>query len=147
MPSANEDLTVAELERMLNSRRMQLEDLLKKRSRAQQQLDQVNAEIAALTGDRRGIGMRGKRGPKMKNQRSLREHVEEILAKHKKGLTLADLSAKVIESGYKSGSHNFRNVLYQCVYNTKDVYHDESTGTYKLKSAAAKDAKEKADAK
>jgi hypothetical protein len=147
MPNASDDLSVAELERMLNSRRMQLEDLQKKRTRMQHQLDQINAEIAGLTGDRRGAGTRGRRGPRAKNEKSLREHVVEMLAKSKKGLTLADLAQKVLEAGYKSGSTNFRNVLYQCVYNTKDVYHDESTGTYKMKSIAAKDAKEKADAK
>ncbi len=67
----------------------------------------------------------------------------EILGRTKKGLTLAELGQKVLDAGYKSSSSNFRNVLYQCVYNTKDVYHDESTGTYKLKSHA----REKAEAK
>jgi hypothetical protein len=141
MPNESEALTVAELERMLNSRKMQLEDLLKKRDRIQKQLDEANAEIASLTGDRRGTGMRGRRGPRMKNEKSLREHVQELLSGNKKGLTLAELGQKVMEGGYKSASNNFRNVLYQCVYNTKDIYHDESTGTYKIKVAIPKDAK------
>jgi hypothetical protein len=147
MPTTHEELTVAELESMLTSRRIQLDELLKKRARVQQQLDQIDAEIAALGGDQRELPVRGRRHPKMKNERSLREHVEEILARSKRGLTLADLATKVIESGYKSTSHNFRNVLYQCVYNTRDVYHDESTRTYKLKSAAVKEGRDRVDAK
>ena len=58
--------------------------------------------------------------------------VLEILGKNKKGFTLADLAVKVNESGYRSTSRNFRNVLYQCLYNTEGITHDDATGCYRL---------------
>ena len=46
---------------------------------------------------------------------------------------MADLTTKITEAGYKSSSSNFRNVLYQCLYNTKTISFDRATGTYRLK--------------
>jgi hypothetical protein len=135
--TATETLTVADLERLLNSRKMQLEELLKKRGMIQRQLQQLDADIAALEGQRRG-GPRGKRGQRMKNERSLRLLVLDQLAKSKSGYNLADLAQRILDTGYQTTSTNFRNVLYQCLYNTKEVFHDESTGTYKLKPAPGK---------
>jgi hypothetical protein len=63
----------------------------------------------------------------------------EILSASQQGLTLADLAEQVRAAGYQTASQHFRNVLYQCVYNTKDVFHDDSTGTYRMKFIAAKE--------
>jgi hypothetical protein len=138
MSPASEHLTVAELQRLLDSRKQQLLELSKKRTAIQKELDSVNAQISALEGGKVVLGARGRR---KRNPRPLRKIVEELLLKSKKGLTLAELSAKVMETGYKTSSKNFRNVLYQCLYNTKGVYHDSSSGTYKFKPPAPKEPK------
>jgi len=143
MPNAPKDLSVVELERLLNSRKSQLGELLKKRDKLRRELAQMERQIAELSGQRGGAGPPGRRGARVKNERSLREYVVEILGKSKKGLTLVELAQKVLDAGYKSDSANFRNVLYQCVYNTKDLYHDELTGTYRMKSVVAKEMKDK----
>jgi len=148
MPSSPDDLTMADLERMLHARQQHLDDLYRKRDKLEQQLEAVNAEIEALVGGRRGAGeKRSRHGPRTQNARALRDYVLDILARYKKGLSLTELSEKVVEAGYRSNAQNFRNVLYQCVYNTKGIYHDESTGTYRLKVYAAKDAKAAAEGK
>jgi hypothetical protein len=141
MPDAPNDLSVIELERLLKVRKSRLDDLLRRRDRLQSQLGKLDEEIADLSGDRQHVPVRSRRGPRIKNERSLREYVVEILGRSKKGLTLAELAQKVLDAGYKSDSANFRNVLYQCVYNTKDLYHDESTGTYRMKSVVAREMK------
>jgi hypothetical protein len=133
MPKVSGDLTVAELERMLNTRRTALRDLNKRRSKIQKELDKVDAEIHELTGE---AGRR--RGRRTRNKQSLREMVLDLLKKNKKGYPLADLSRMILDSGYKTASTNFRNVLYQCLYNTAGIYHDEASGTYRYKEPEPK---------
>ena len=131
MAKVANDLTVADLERILNTRRVALRELMKRRSKAQKELDRIDSEIQVLT----GASGRGRRG---KNKQSLREMVLGLLTKNKKGYSLADLSRQILDSGYKTTSTNFRNVLYQCLYNTPGISHDESTGTYRYKEPEPK---------
>ena len=133
MAKVASDLTVADLERILNSRRTILRDLNKRRSKIKKELEKVDAEIRALTGT---DGIR--RGRRTRNKQSLRLLVLELLSKNKKGYSLADLTQTILDSGYKTASTNFRNVLYQCLYNANGVYHDEATGTYRLKAPELK---------
>jgi len=58
----------------------------------------------------------------------------EVLKKQKAGLPLDKLATAVLNTGYKSGSPNFKNVLYQCLYNNKKaIVHDKKTGAYRLR--------------
>jgi hypothetical protein len=41
-----------------------------------------------------------------------------------------------LATGYKSGSSNFKNVLYQTLYNDSKIVHDRKTGNYRLKGGA-----------
>ena len=128
------NISVAELEKLLLVRKNQLEELLQRKSQLQAQLHDVDQEIARMQGNRStSTGVATPRARTM-NDKSLREYVLLILGKSKRGMSLADLSEKVLAAGYRTESHNFRNVLYQCVYNSKDVYHDEKTGTYRLRA-------------
>ena len=104
-----------------------------RRAKIQKELDKVDAEILVLTGT---SGSR--RGPRSKNKLSLRETVLELLKRNKKGYALAELSRTILDSGYKTASTNFRNVLYQCLYNTPGIYHDEASGTYRYKEPEPK---------
>ena len=133
MAKPSNDLTVAELERILNTRRTALRELQTRRAKIQKELDKVDAEILVLTGT---SGSR--RGPRSKNKLSLRETVLELLKRNKKGYALAELSRTILDSGYKTASTNFRNVLYQCLYNTPGIYHDEASGTYRYKEPEPK---------
>jgi hypothetical protein len=128
MAKTSTEMTVAELERILHTRRSALQELNKRRAKVQKELNKIDAEIQVLT------GTSGRhRGRRTRNKLSLREMVLDLLKKSKKGHSLADLSRIILESGYKTASTNFRNVLYQCLYNTNGIYHDEATGTYRYK--------------
>ena len=124
--------SIADLERLLDERKARLQDLVQQRERLQKELDKLDAQIqgaASVDGPlRRKIG--GKR--RVKNEMSLRAAVQLVLNKNKKGLSLADLEIAILETGYKSGSSNFRNVVYQAVYNSADIVRDDKTGHYKL---------------
>lgn len=126
-------LSVADLEKILDERKAALQDLGQRRDVAQKALDDIDKQIQELMGDGRSLGMGRRRRRRPKNEQSLRAVVLEVLQKHKAGLTLTDLANAVLATGYKSTSRNFKNVLYQCLYNTDKITHDAPTGCYKLK--------------
>ena len=132
MSRAPTGFSVADLERILDERKSQLQELAKRRDLAQKELDKLDAEIQELMGAGGSIGRSRRRRRRVKNEKSLRAVVLELLGKNKKGFALADLSEKVSETGYRSTSRNFRNVLYQCLYNTEGIVHDDATGCYRL---------------
>jgi hypothetical protein len=123
-------MSVAELEQILEDRKVKAMDLGKRREELQKQLDEIDRQILEVMGDNRVIRRRRRR---LKNEMSLRSHVLELLGKSKKGFSMADLTSKILDAGYKSSSRNFRNVLYQCLYNTEGVTFDQATGCYRLK--------------
>jgi len=137
------NMSLAELEAILEKKQSRLDELKKKQSRLEKELDGVNQEIATLEG--KGKGRRGRpagstnkkktvRRRRAKNAKPLKGHVEEILADNKKGLTLQQIVDKVKKAGYKSKSKDFKNVVYQCLYHTEEFVLDKAKGTYTLKS-------------
>lgn len=135
MPRLPKEMTVAQLERALENKRSRLSELTTKREKLQKQLAKTESEIASLAGRgvAEGTGVRRRRR-RPKNAKSLRAYVLEILGRSKKGLTIAELDDRVQATGYKSKSRNFRNVLYQCLYNSEEIGQDKETGRYVLKS-------------
>ncbi|HET6423154.1 MAG TPA: hypothetical protein VFG20_05690 [Planctomycetaceae bacterium] len=129
------NISVAELEKQLLARKGQLEELLQRKSALQAQLIEIDQEIAVMRGSQAASAYSAAARGRLANEKSLREYVTDILSRSKRGMSLADLSVKVLAAGYRTESNNFRNVLYQCLYNTKDVYHDEKSGTYRLRTA------------
>lgn len=127
-----QNYSVAELEKILDERKAQLMTLGKRREGLQAELEKVNDEILALMGEGGKMPRRTRRRRRPENEKSLRAVVLDILGKNKKGFTLSDLAAKVEATGYKSNSRNFKNVLYQCVYNTPGIGHVAETGCYAL---------------
>ena len=130
MSKTSGGMSVAELEQILEDRKTKAIDLGRKREELQKQLDDIDRQILEVMGDNRVIRRRRRR---LKNEMSLRGHVKELLAKNKKGYSMSDLTTKIMDAGYKSSSRNFRNVLYQCLYNTEGVTFDQATGCYKIK--------------
>jgi hypothetical protein len=130
---ANE-MTVVQLERILERKRSRLDGLLKRRDRLQKQLSSVEGRISAIGGIRSEGGRTRKVRKRPKNDRPLIAVVTDVLAQHKKGLTLKELSAKVLETGYKTYSDKFENTVYQCLYNNSaKLAHDAKTHTYRVK--------------
>ncbi len=121
-------LSLADLEKLMAERQEQVESLLKKREQLAGELESLDAEINGFLTS----GSGGRRGKRAKNDAPLRTVMLGILAKNKKGLSLQDLAQQISDTGYKSNARNFKNVVYQCLYNTKNVVHDDATGLYRL---------------
>ncbi len=136
MPSTLKDCSVSELERMLKARKTELESLIKKREKILKELSVIEKRIKALEGRKQSTGpkQRRKSRKRPKNAKSLRSTVTEVLSRNKKGFALDPLSKRVLATGYKSNSGNFKNVLYQCLYNHEEFVHDEKTGLYRVNS-------------
>ncbi len=137
------DLSVTQLERLLSDKKGELATLGQKKANLQAQLASVDKELDSLKGANapaaapapaRRKKKRGRRGKLPKNAQSLGAVVTGILGQTPKGLSLKDLVAAVLDSGYKTKAKNFSNVVYQCVYNTKTIYRDDKSGTHRLKA-------------
>ena len=139
------NMSLAELEARLKEQKSRLDDLKKKHASLEKELEGVNQDIAALEGKGKTKGRRGRpagsknkkktvRRRRAKNAKPLKGYVTDVLTDNKKGLTLQQVMDKVQKAGYKSKSKNFKNVLYQCLYHTKDFVLDSKKGTYTLKS-------------
>ena len=126
------DLSVADLQRLLDQRKSEWDGLARKKHKLERDLERVEKQMAVLEG-RRGARRGRKIGKRPKNEKSLRETVLEVLGRSKKGFSLAELSERIIANGYKSNSGDFKNVVYQCLYNTDQIVHDPETGTYRIK--------------
>lgn len=124
--------SIADLERLLDEKKARLQNLVQERDRLQKELDKLDAQIQGAASVDGPLTRRSGRKRRLKNEMSLKAVIKEVLAKNKKGLSLSELETAVTETGYKSGSSNFRNVLYQAVYNSADIGRDEKTGLYKL---------------
>ncbi|MBI5761200.1 MAG: hypothetical protein HZA46_21980 [Planctomycetales bacterium] len=132
----NRQLSVVQLQRLLERRSAELNRLERMRIKLRKQLDNVEGKITAVG----GADSAGKAGPKRrkshkrhKNEKSLKVLVTEILGQSKKGLTLKQLTDKVLSTGYKTSSANFPNTVYQAVYNSEGVSFDEASGLYRAK--------------
>ncbi|MSR58394.1 MAG: hypothetical protein EXS05_12070 [Planctomycetaceae bacterium] len=128
------DMTVAQLERLLQKKRTNLDSLEQRRSRLQKKLKQLDSRIALIGGVVRE-GRKPRRGRKRpKNTQTLLQALSQVLTHNKKGLTLKELADKILEGGYKTASTKFQNTVYQVIYNNQDkVAHDAKTKTYRLK--------------
>jgi hypothetical protein len=132
-------MTVVQLERLLERKQSKLDGLVKRRDRLQKQLASVDGKIGTIGGvQRNGTGPRKVRR-RPKNDQPLIAVVIDVLAKHPKGLTLKELAAKVLATGYKTFSDKFENTLYQCLYhNMKRLVHDAEAHTYRVRGARRK---------
>ena len=135
------DLSVAQLEKLLSQKKSRLKTLSRKRVTLSAQLSSVDKELGSLQGPSAPAPRRrkksGRRSKRPKNTQSLGAVVNGILGDSPKGLSLEDLVAKVISSGYKTKAKSFSNVVYQCIYNAKAIQRDKKSGTYRLKPSKA----------
>ena len=132
MPSLRE-LSVPSLERLLTKKRSQLVRLARRRTRLQNQLAKVERQIGQIGGQNGESKVTRKVRRRPRNAKPLNDVVFEILKKNKAGLPLEQLKSKILATGYKSHSADFKNVVYQCLYNNrKKIVRDEKSGLYRL---------------
>ena len=143
------NLSIAQLEALINNRKTKLSSLYEKREQLTKQLAAIDSDIAAAEGTggpprgrpasfSRTAGAASRRvAPvqRAQNAKSLKTYVEEVLAANKKGLTIGEIQEAVLASGYTTNSSNFKNTLYQCLYhNEKTFVLDKKSKSYKLGS-------------
>jgi len=115
MAKANKtpELTVAELEQMLSDRRKGITRLHKKRAKLQEQITAMDAEIRALGGTGATTGAR------VRNEHSLGEVVATVLTKAGEGLKVGEIITRVLATGYRTDSENFRSIVNQALIKDK----------------------------
>lgn len=125
-------LSLADLQKLVEERQDQIEALLRKREQLEKAVQDIDDEIRDFLNPAGPRRSRRSGRPRPQNEAPLRTVVHQVLEKNKKGLSLADLTSKVAATGYKSYSKNLKNVVYQCLYNAKDISLDKQTGLYSL---------------
>jgi hypothetical protein len=134
MATSLSELSVPSLERLLMEKRTQLVRLARRRTKLESQLAKVERQIGQIgghNGNQTRVKRKVRRRPR--NTRLLTDVVVEILKKNKAGFSLEQLKNKILATGYKSNSAQFKNVIYQCLYaNRKTMVRDEKSGMYRL---------------
>jgi len=125
-------LTVAALEQMLQKRRSELDSLTRERQRILKQLAAVDARLWAISGDATA-GTALTRGGRVRNPMSLVATMEQVLAKAGKPLSVGDIVQGVLDTGYKSGSANFRAVVNQTLIKERKRFANTDRAIYALK--------------
>ena len=144
------NLSIAQLQAMINSQKSKLSSLHVRREQLVKHLAAVESEIAAAEGKSPGAtrgrpagftrtaAVAKRRGPRVQraqNDKALKTYVEEVLAASKKGLTIGEIQEAVLKNGYTTNSANFKNTLYQCLYHNEKAFAlDKKTKSYKLGS-------------
>ena len=154
MPSLN-DLSIEDLQKELEQRQGAMSGLYARRSELEQELAELNNKIAEGGGEvkrKRGRPKGSKNKPKTddaasgsaapkaaakkspaagrkrpKNDKPLPAVLADVLGDAGGPMALDDIHAAVEKTGYKTSSKNFKNVIYQNLYN-KDEFTKTGDG-------------------
>jgi hypothetical protein len=129
-PRSTVDLSLAQLERLMQSRRTELTKLTRDRDKLQKKLDALNDRISEISGGMTG-GTRGG-GTRARNAMNLPEVIHQVLSKAGGALSVGDIMEKVQAGGYRSNSANFRGIVNQALIKDKR-FTSSSRGMYQLK--------------
>jgi hypothetical protein len=134
-----DSLSVAELEQLLRDR------LIEQRDRLAAELAETERRLGELGG---GAGGEVRRrvvrkqrpggGRRNRNQPALPQVIQEVLQKTKKPLSTEEVMERVLATGYKTTSANFKNVVYLNLFkmrNNSEIEFDAANKTYSAKSA------------
>jgi hypothetical protein len=124
-------LSLAALQKMIQSRQNDVAKLTRKRDKFQKRVDALDAQIAALAGGAGGGGGGG-RGSRARNDASLQDVIHQVLSKGGGPMSVGDILAKVEATGYRSNSANFRGIVNQTLIKDKR-FTSAGRGVYQLK--------------
>jgi len=130
-------LSLSDLERMIQDGRDALRKLERRRARYQRKLDAVERRIAAVGGKGRTRG--GLR--RARNDVSLPETISAVLSQATSPLRVAEIAEKVLATGYRSGSANFRGMVNQALVKDRR-FVSETRGVYRMRAPANSRANE-----
>jgi hypothetical protein len=127
-----EELSIAQLEAMLESRRAKLGKLERLREGLQKRLAALDAEIAAHGGSVSAAGIGRRRRGRAHNARSLPDTIADVLNHHGK-LKVSELVKAILATGYKTNSANFRSIVNQALIKDRKRFGAVERGVYALK--------------
>src|SRR6185503_1845515 len=130
-PSSTSGLTLSQLERLLDQRRRDLAKLQRQRFRIQKRLDAIDSRIHAAGGTAGG-GRGGSGRSRVRNELSLQDAIHHVLSKTTGPMPVGDIMDKVLATGYKSKSANFRGIVNQTLIKDKR-FSSSGRGVYQLK--------------
>ena len=131
-PSSGANLNLAELQRILNDRKKQVEKLVRKREKAQRAVEKLDGEINKLAGGFIGNGRSGGGGGRASNDRPLPDYIEDVLAKSGKPMKVGEIVTGVQAMGYRSNSAQFKNIVNQMLIKERKRFQQISRGLYGL---------------
>jgi hypothetical protein len=123
-------LSLAQLERLMRTRRSEMTRLGRKRDKLQKQLDAVDSQMASISGGAGGGGGGG--GSRARNKISLQEAILQVLSKSSGPMNVGAIMEKVSGMGYRSTSANFRGIVNQTLIKDKR-FTSAARGMYQLK--------------
>jgi hypothetical protein len=137
-PASGTNLTIAQLQRVLNDKKAELDKLHRQRGQLQKRMNLLDRQIERVNGGAdgmrlgRGMGGGGGGGTRARNEHSLLDTIEKVLRNAGKPLKVGDILEAVVATGYRSGSANFRGIINQTLIKDKRFGQVER-GTYELK--------------
>lgn len=123
--SSSTEMSLAQLEKLMNSRRKDLAKLTRQRQKVQKKLDAIDEKIAAIGGSAGG-------GRRARNAMSLQDLIHQVLSKANGAMSVGDILNKVNAAGYRSNSANFRGIINQTLIKDKR-FVAAKRGMYQLK--------------
>ena len=128
-PSSGKNLSLADLEHILETRRSELNKLRKHRTDLQRKLNSLDREIGKIEG--LGGGRRAANG-RVRNARSLNDTIEHVLKSSGKPMGVGDIADAVLSTGYRTNAANFRGIVNQGLIKDKR-FASTDRGVYQLK--------------
>src|SRR4051794_4340497 len=113
-PPGGSEFTISQLENMLNARRSKVDVLERARARAAKKLAAIEEKIRRLGGNGKGgrggaLGLTA--GGRARNEKSLADTMEDVLAKNGKPMSVGDIMKGILDTGYRSNSESFRAIV------------------------------------
>jgi hypothetical protein len=142
-PKAGSNLSITQLESILQSRLAELQQLTKEHSKLSGQLAEIEKKIAALGGRAKGRGRIsgftngfGGGGVRMKNEKSLVETLDQVLGAASEPMKVGDIVEAVLKAGYHTTSDNFRGIVNQTLIKERRHFVSAGRGLYAAKGKA-----------
>jgi hypothetical protein len=131
------NLSVADIQRLIQDRRRSLRKLERKRAELQRKVDRLDRQIAALGGTASRHGRSGGTGSRASNESSLADTIAQVLGQAGGPLGIADVTEKVLASGYRTNSGNFKSVVSLNLTKDKTRFENVGRGIYQLRNGTA----------
>jgi septal ring factor EnvC (AmiA/AmiB activator) len=137
---------IAQLERILQDRRSDLNRLERQRSELQRKLDGVERQIMKLHGGLRGVRGRRGGGGRARNDQSLVDTIEAVMRNNGKPMRVGEIVDAVQAGGYRSTSANFGGIVNQTLIKVRKRFTAAERGLYQLKGGGGSKAGTKKEA-